>query len=78
MHWPEHRIAKSVVTKDRKKCGECGALIKEAPRGVGVNPAPVRTVTRKSAMAKALEGREEVKEDMARRTLRGRVVEYDG
>jgi len=76
-HYPEYRVAKSVVNKGRKRCAECGALIKELPQGVQVNPAPVRTVKRKSAMAKALDRREE-NMNIAKRSLRGRVVEYVG
>jgi hypothetical protein len=47
-HYPKFRIAKSVVTKRRKRCEACGALVKdEQPQlegGIGKATAPVKTV----------------------------------
>lgn len=28
-HWPEHRVSKKAVGKGRKRCNECGALLKK-------------------------------------------------
>jgi hypothetical protein len=71
-HWPEYRVAKKVVGKGRKRCGECGALVKEgseegAAGGKGV-------VKRKKSVAK--KAKKETRG--AVRSLRGRVVEYVG
>jgi hypothetical protein len=68
-HWPEYRVAKKVVGKGRKRCGECGALVKEGGESVGGQGVVKK---RKSVARK---GR---KETGAARSLRGRVVEYAG
>ena len=71
-HWPEYRVAKKGVGKGRKRCGECGALVKEVAKpgkrvgGVGGK--------KKNAGRK---GKKEVGDGGGRR-LRGRVVEYVG
>ena len=77
-HWPEYRVAKKVVGKERKRCKECGALVKDGAKSAGS-----RTKARKSA------GREKVRKSAGRkgkkeegagvvRSLRGRVVEIAG
>ncbi|GAB7324422.1 hypothetical protein MBLNU13_g08353t3 [Cladosporium sp. NU13] len=76
-HWPEYRVAKKVVRKDRKRCKECGALVKDGEKGAGrkgVGKVGGREKARKSAGRK---GREEEGDGVVRR-LRGRVVEYAG
>lgn len=74
-HWPEHRIAKRVVGKGRKRCGECGALVKETGLPSGKKAVKVsgqgRTAGKKGTKAKPTTGR-------AVRSLRGRSVEYAG
>jgi hypothetical protein len=65
-HWPEYRVAKKVVGKDRKRCRECGALVKEGEKGV----------TRKARKSAGRKGSKEA--GGAVRSLRGRVVQYTG
>jgi hypothetical protein len=99
-HYPKFRIAKSVMTKRRKRCEACGALVKEDELEKGGSggkaTAPVKTVrsvrkktpARKSPAWKDLaemereykkQGERMMEEGVAmRRTLRGRVVEYEG
>lgn len=75
-HWPEHRVAKSVVGKGRKRCSECGSLVKEAPgaktsRAGGVGKASgQRKVSKKTSKKAGTNGK-----GTATRNLRGRVVE---
>lgn len=76
-HWPEHRVAKSVVGKGRKRCAECGSLVKEAPgaktggaRGVG-KASGQRKVSKKTSKKAGTNGKGTVT-----RNLRGRVVEF--
>ena len=88
-HYPKFRIAKSVPTKRRKRCEACGALVKEdelekGGSGAKVTVKSVRNVRRKSpkwdaAELNEMEGgsKKQTGAGMARRTLRGRVVEYD-
>jgi hypothetical protein len=90
-HYPKFRIAKSVVSRGRKRCPECGALVKEEGGNAAAPPRTVRTVRtarRKSTMSKAAERRKmeremqkqierELKTGIVRRALKGRVVEYD-
>ena len=71
-HWPEYRVAKKVVGKDRKRCGECGALVKEAAE-------PGKRVTKNGGTKKSVgrKGGEKEAAGTARR-LRGRAVVYAG
>jgi hypothetical protein len=76
-HYPKFRIAKSVVTKRRKRCEACGALVKDGqPQLEGGNGggkavwdvAPVKTVRRvkrKTPAWKAAE-QEEVERELQR------------
>jgi hypothetical protein len=66
-HWPEYRIAKKVVAKGRKRCGECGALVKEAK---------VPAASKREAKEK--KGKKAASTARAVRSLRGRAVEYAG
>jgi hypothetical protein len=71
-HYPKFRIAKSVVTKRRKRCEACGALVKEEelkPQGGdGSGKAPVRTVRRVKRKAPAWNAaeQEEVERELQR------------
>jgi hypothetical protein len=69
-HWPEYRVAKSVVAKGRKRCGECGALVKEKV------PATKKRVVKGSVKGK--KGKKAVPTARVVRSLRGRAVEYAG
>jgi hypothetical protein len=69
-HWPEYRVAKKVVGKGRKRCGECGALVKEEDKAVARKRVAKGSGQKKSAVKKETVG--------AARRLRGRVVEYAG
>jgi len=70
-HWPEYRVVKKAVAKGRKRCADCGALVKEAP-------ATSKRVAKVGGQKKSV-GRKEGKETGgAVRCLRGRVVEYAG
>jgi hypothetical protein len=70
-HWPEHRLAKKVVAKGRKRCGECGALVKETK---------VPTASKRVAKAsdKGKKGKKAASTARNVRSLRGRAVEYAG
>ena len=70
-HWPEYRVAKKVVGKDRKRCRECGALLKE-----GENTGASKRETKKARQSGGKKGKKE-SEGLVR-SLRGRVVEYAG
>jgi len=72
-HFPLYRVAKSVVSKRRKRCPKCGSLVKEEEL-LGLNLPPVKTSRRKSALLKAVERRAQGLK--MKRTLRGRIVEY--
>lgn len=74
-HWPEHRVAKKVVGKDRKRCKECGALVKEGER-TGARERADKVSGKEKA--KKSGGRKGKKETGVVRRLRGRVVEYAG
>ena len=71
-HWPEYRVAKKAVGKGRKRCGECGALVKETT-------VPGKRVAKGGAQKKSA-GKKGKTESVARagavRSLRGRIVEY--
>jgi hypothetical protein len=74
-HWPEYRVAKKVVAKGRKRCGECGALVKEEDKPTaGGRGAKARGTKKKGSERK---GKKEEGSEVGRR-LRGRVVEYAG
>lgn len=70
-HWPEYRIAKSVVAKGRKRCAECGALVKEAP-------GPRKRVAKVGGQKKSVgrKGKETTKVTGAVRSLRGSLVQF--
>ena len=72
-HWPEYRVAKKAVAKGRKRCEECGALVKEKT----MTGKPVKRVTKAGGHKNA---GQKVKKQAggAVRSLRGRVVEYVG
>lgn len=70
-HWPEYRVAKKIVGKDRKRCRECGALVKE-----GENTSASKRETKKTRQSGGKKGKKE-SEGVVRR-LRGRSVEYAG
>jgi hypothetical protein len=69
-HWPEYRIARSVVAKGRKRCGECGALVKETKVPIAKN-----RVVKGSGKKK---GKKAVPTARVVRSLRGRTVDYAG
>jgi hypothetical protein len=71
-HWPEYRVAKKAVAKGRKRCGECGALVKEASAIKGrVAKTGGQSMKKSAANGKRQAAR-------AVRSLRGRIVEYAG
>lgn len=86
-HWPEFRIAKSIVGKGRKRCAECGALVKE---GLGAAAAGTGRVVKAGEKKKKKAGKAAPKKTgkgaaksqkktkaVGGRNLRGRVVEVD-
>ena len=74
-HWPEYRVAKSVVAKGRKRCGECGALVKEGGESGGRKSVVKVGGTKKARHIGGRKGKGEEGDGVGRR-LRGRVVQY--
>jgi hypothetical protein len=72
-HWPEYRVAKKVVAKRRKRCAECGALVKEVKV-----PLASKRVIKGSDDGKGRKGKKAASTSTPRavRSLRGRAVEY--
>ena len=69
-HWPEYRVAKKGIGKGRKRCGECGALVKEGNKTFATSS---KRVGNSGAQEKS--GRQKETKAVARR-LRGRIVNY--
>ena len=70
-HWPEYRVAKKVVGKERKRCGECGALLKD-----GESTGAGKRGTKKARQSGGKKGKKETEGVV--RSLEGRSVEYAG
>lgn len=69
-HWPEYRVAKKGVGRGRRRCGECGALVKEVVKTTDDEVGG----TKKGRKSVGRKGRKVEGEGVGRR-LRGRVVE---
>lgn len=68
-HWPEHRVAKKVVGKGRKRCEQCGALLKHEGAAVKAKAKSEKASGKKADNAK--------RQDAAGvKNLRGRAVKY--
>lgn len=68
-HWPEYRIAKKVVGKGRKRCEQCGALLKQEGAAVKAKAKSVKAKGKNTDTAKK-------QNEAGVKNLRGRAVKY--